>query len=220
MTDIKIGIADKRELFREGLTNLLELLEPDIRIMYSASTGWEAIEGACDHQPDVILIDTELDDCSGIEAIQIIHQRLPKIAIIVLTHSEERRDFDSAITAGAIGYISKDIKIASLIRAIYLAYEGKSVMESVMATKAYAGRMTLESLNNMEGSGEDIIHLSAQEIRVISRIAQGFTNREISDYLSISEHTVKVHLRNAMEKLHAHNRQQAVFLARRVGLLD
>jgi DNA-binding NarL/FixJ family response regulator len=219
MTDMKIGLADKREIFREGLSTLLNLLEPDIKIMYSASTGWEAVEGAFEHQPDVILIDTELYDCSGIEAIQIIHRRLPKVAIIVLTHSEECSDFDSALTAGAIGYISKDTNIRSLIRAIVLAYEGKSVMESVLITKDYTGRMTFESLNNMAGSGE-AIHLSAQEKRVISLVAQGLTNRDISAHLSISEHTVKVHLRNAMEKLHAHNRQQAVFLARKVGLLN
>jgi DNA-binding NarL/FixJ family response regulator len=109
--------------------------------------------GGSEHQPDVILMDTELSECSSIEAIERIRERLPNTNIIVLSHSEA----DGAL-------------------------------------------------------------LSKREHDVLALVAQGFTNREIAATLVMSEHTVKVHMRNIMEKLHAHTRQQAVALARETAI--
>jgi len=109
-------LVEKNEFFCEGLVKLLEH-EPDIEVVRTCCTGLEAIKRANKYQPDVILIETELAECSGIEAIQHIHERLPNANIIVLTHSKAHTDLISAIKAGARAYISKDtISIENLIK--------------------------------------------------------------------------------------------------------
>ena len=210
MAKVKLVLADGVEIFREGLVRLLES-EPDIELVCVCSTGLEAVESAYKHQPDVIMIDLKLSDCNSIEVIQRIHERLPGTNIIVLTHSESDDDLISATRAGAKAYLSKDISTVNLIKSITLVADGKVVVSPPMATRL------LQEFNFLE-EGKDgaklITLLSKREQVVLSLVAQGSTNREIATTLVISENTVKVHLRNIMEKLHAHTRQQAVSLVR------
>ena len=168
----------------------------------------KAVESAHKHQPDVILIDTGLPECSGVEVVQRIHEELPKINILVLSHSETD-DLISAVRTGAKAYLSKDISINNLIKAIFLVANGGVVVSPPMAARL------LQEFSFLE-EGKDatklIALLSKREQTVLSLVAQGFINREIATTLVICENTVKVHLRNIMEKLHAHTRQQAVSL--------
>ena len=212
MTKVKILLADKCGIFRDGLVKLLEH-EQSMEVVCTCRTGLEAVETATEHQPDVILIDTELSECSGIEAIQRIHERLPKTAILVLTCSELNDDFFSAVKAGARAYISKDISIENLIKTVILVAEGEVIVSPPMAVRLLAEFNLLKEHEDAAKLG-DITLLSKREQAVLSLVAQGFTNREIATTLCISEHTAKVHLRNIMEKLHAHTRQQAVVLAK------
>ena len=205
-------MADKGEIFREGLSKLLEH-ESRIEVVSVCCTGLEAVESAHEHQPDVILIDTELSECSGIEAMQRIHERLPKMNIIVLTCSEVNADFFSAVKAGARAYISKDISVENLIKTITLVAEGEVIVSPPMAERLLAEFNLLREHKDV-AKLQDIPLLSKREHTVLSFVAQGFTNKEIATTLFISEHTVKVHLRNIMGKFHAHTRQQAVALAR------
>lgn len=215
MAKIRLVLADKEEIFREGLAKLLES-EPDIELACTCRTGLEAVESAHKHQPDIILVDTELPECSGVEVVQRIHEELSKTNIIVFSHSETDADLISAVRAGAKAYLSKDIKIKTLIEAITFVAEGGVVVSPPM------GARLLQEFNLLE-EGKDptklITLLSKREQAVLSLVAQGFTNREIATTLVISENTVKVHLRNIMEKLHAHTRQQAVSLVGGKGLL-
>ena len=215
MTKIKLLLADKSEIFREGLIKLLEQ-ESSIEIVYACCTGLEAVESAHEHQPDIVLIDTELSECSGIEAMQRIHEGLPKVGIIVLTCSEANADFISAVKAGARAYISKDTSVENLIKAVTFVAEGGVIVSPPMAARLLAEFNFLEEHKDAAKS-EDVSLLSKREQAVLSLVGQGFTNREIATTLSISENTVKVHLRNIMEKLHAHTRQQAVVLAREIA---
>ena len=206
MAKIRLVRADKEGIFREGLAKLLES-EPDIEVVCTCTTGLEAIESAYKHQPDIILIDTELSECSGVEVVQRIHEGLSKTNIIMLTHSEIAFDLLSTVRAGAKAYLSKDVSIGHLIKAIILVAEGEIVISSPMTAKL------LVEFNFLEGAKDAatlITLLSKREAVVLSLVAQGFTNREIATSLFISENTVKVHLRTIMEKLHAHTRQQAV----------
>ena len=215
MAKIRLVLVDKVEIFREGLAKLLES-EADIEVVCTCRTGLEAVESAHKHQPDIILVDTELSECSGVEVVQRIHEELSKTNIIVFTHSETDDDLISAARAGAKAYLSKDIKIKTLIEAITFVAEGGVVVSPPM------GARLLQEFNLLE-EGKDptklITLLSKREQAVLSLVAQGFTNREIATTLVISENTVKVHLRNIMEKLHAHTRQQAVSLVGGKGLL-
>ena len=215
MTKVKLLLADKSEIFREGLIKLLEQ-ESSIEVVCACCTGLEAVESAHEHQPDVILIDTELSECSSIEAMQRIHESLPKTSIIVLTCSEANADLISAVKAGARAYISKDTSIENLIKVVTLVAEGEVIVSHPMAARFLAEFNFLEEHKDAAKLGGATL-LSKREQAVLSQVGQGFTNREIATTLSISENTVKVHLRNIMEKLHAHTRQQAVVLAREIA---
>ena len=209
MTKLKVCLADRSEIFCEGLLKLMER-EPSIEVMCVCHKGLEVIECACKNQPDVILVDTELPECSGIEAIQRIRERLLKTSIIVLTNSEEDNDLSSAIRAGAKAYISKNISIENLIKIITLVADGEIVVSPPMAVKLFEEFKLLEGRKDVM---KLVTLLSKREHVVLSLVTEGLTNREIATTLLISENTAKVHLRNIMEKLHAHTRQQAVVLA-------
>ena len=187
--------------------------ESSFEVVGVCHTGLEAVESACEHQSDVILIDTELSECSGIEAMQRIHERLPKTSIIVLTNSDADGDLLSAVEAGARAYISKSCSTANLIRAINLIANGGVVISPPMAARMLEEFTLLEKYKDT-AKLEDCATLSEREQTVLSLVAQGFPNKSIATTLFISEQTVKVHMRNIMVKLHAHNRQQAVNTAR------
>jgi len=212
---IRLVLADKEEIFREGLAKLLES-EPDIEVACTCRTGLEAVESVHKHQPDVILIDTGLPECSGVELVQRIHEELPKTHIIVFSRSETDDDLISTTRAGVKAYLSRDVSIENLIKSITLVAEGGVVVSPPMAARLLAQFNLLEESKD---SAKLITLLSKREQAVLSLVAQGFTNREIATTLVICENTVKVHLRNIMEKLHAHTRQQAVSLAGGKGLL-
>ena len=161
-------------------------------------------------------MDTRLLECSGIEVAQRIHEELLKTNIIMLTHSETDEDLISAARAGAKGYLSKDISIESLTKAIILVAEGGVVVSSPMAARLLP---EFNSLHEDKDALKLVILLSKREKEVLSLVTQGFTNKEIATTLVICENTVKAHLRNIMEKLHTNTRQKAVSLVRGQDLL-
>ena len=212
VTKVKLLLADKSEIFCEGLAKLMER-EPSIEVECVCCTGLEVIESACEHQPDVILIGIELSECGGIEAMQHIHERLPKTSIILLTNSEANGDLLSAVKTGIRAYISKDISVENLIKTITLVADGEVIVSPPMAARLLAEFSLVEEYKDATKLREDGT-LSKREQAVLALVAQGLTNREVATSLFISEHTAKVHVRNIMGKMHAHTRQQAVALAR------
>jgi DNA-binding NarL/FixJ family response regulator len=218
MAKIKVVLADKNLIFCEGLAKLLER-EPDFNVVCTCHTGLEAIQKVDEHQADVILIDIGLVECSGLEAIRRIHERLPSTNIVVLTHSESDADLIAAIRSGARAYISKDVNPEELIKVVTLVANGEVVVSPPMATKLLAEINLLEENKGLAKEG-GVSLVSKREKEVVSLVAQGLTNRKIAETLFISEHTVKVHLRNIMEKFHAHTREQAVALAREKSVIQ
>jgi len=215
---LKLLLADKHELFCKGLASVVER-KSNIKVVATCRTELEAIESACKNQPDVILIDIELSESSGIDAMQSIHERLPKTSVIVLTHSEANGDLLSAIKAGARGYVLKDISVENLIKNITLVADGEVIVSPPMASRLLAEINFLEEHKSVAKAG-GVSFLSKRQQAVLSLVAQGLTNGEIATRLFISEHTVKVHLRNIMGKFHAHTRQKAVALAREKGAIQ
>lgn len=218
MVKLKLILVDDNEIFREGLAAFLRR-ESNIEVLDICPCELEAVESACRHQPDVVLTDIASSECSKTDIIQYIHQRLPKTAIIVITHSEIDEDVISAATAGARGYISKNIKRENLIKTITLAAAGKLIVSPPMSVRLLT---ILGSLGQREVALElkDVALLSKREKEVLLLIEQGLTNKQIATTLLISKHTVRVHVQNIMLKLNAHTRQQAVLLARRKGFIE
>ncbi|MFC1875609.1 LuxR C-terminal-related transcriptional regulator [Chloroflexota bacterium] len=214
MREIGLLLVDSSQIFIEGLVNVLKN-EPNIKVVCVCHTGVEAIKCAHECKPDVILIDTELSGCGDINVIQNIHADLPMVNIIALTSSEILENLIGCIRAGARAYISKNSSTENLVRVINLVADGEVVVSPPLATKVLEEFTLLEKYKDT-AKLEDCSVLSKREQEVLSLVAQGFTNKDVATTLCISEQTVKVHMRNVMGKLHAHNRQQAVIVAKTI----
>lgn len=218
MGKIKLLLADKSEIFREGLAKLLER-ERSIELAGICRTGLEAVESTIKHKPDVVLMDSELSECSCDEAIRRIHQRLPTTSVIVLSNSEANTDFLVTVSAGARGYVSKNITVANLVKTITLVAEEQVIISPMKAARLLAELESLE-VGKHRPNFTDFTSLSQREKEVLALVARGATNKEIAATLFISENTVKVHMRNIMGKLQSENRQQAANRAIEQGLLS
>ena len=210
MEKTRLLLVDRREIFREGLAKLVQD-KPNIEVVGTCSTGPEAMEKASELKPDVVLMDTELPEGECVEATKRICELLPKTKVIMLTHSIESRDLLAAIKAGAQGYVTKDITLEDLLKAVTLVIDGGTIIGAPLAQIMLKEFASLDT--KAPPHAKHIEVLSKREREVLSLVAKGASNREIGTALFISEHTVKVHLHNIMQKLHVHRRQQATALA-------
>lgn len=218
MERIKVLLIDKREVFRRGLAKLLES-EANIEVVSTCSSMLEVSEKAGGLELDVVLMDIEGLGSKHIETIQHICKLWPKARIMILTHSEDRYDVVLSCRAGVSGYISKDIMVEHLIKAITLVAHGEIVISPPMAAELLEEFTSLEAIE-AEAEVKDNAGLSQRERQVLTLVAKGATNREIATTLFIAENTVKVHLSHILEKLHLHNRQQATVWGITKGLVS
>jgi DNA-binding NarL/FixJ family response regulator len=214
---IKILLVDDHTLFRRGIADVLSSRD-DLEVIGEAVDGLEGIEKARQLVPDVILMDLNMPNCSGLEAIQALQAELPEINVLILTVSEMEEDLFASIKYGAKGYLLKNAEPDELIQAIYHVAKGESIILPLMATKLLIEFQNLSS-GRKKRTDEEKAGLSPRESEVLQLVAKGATNREIADSLFISENTVKTHLQNIMEKLHLANRSQAAAYAIQKGLV-
>ena len=217
MSLIKVLIVDDHTLFRKGLINLLQQ-QKGIEVVGEAKDGREGVRMAKSLEPDVILMDVEMPNQNGIQATQAIRDMNPDARVMMLTVSEEDEDLFSAIKAGARGYLIKNVDPDQLVQAIELLAKGEAVIPHAMASKV------LTEFNNILKSGRgsrgpDQKPLTAREQDILRLLSKGETNKEIGNHLFISEHTVKIHLRNILKKLHMNNRIQAAIYAYKEGFV-
>jgi two-component system NarL family response regulator len=212
---IRLLLVFRNEIFREGLARLLGV-NPAIHVAGTSSGAAEAIEKVIKLKPDVVLLDTELAEGNCVDLIKRICELQPETKVIIFTDSSESRNLLDALRAGAMSYMTKNITSECLIKVITLTMEGEVIIGAPLAKKLFAEFVSLEAEKPPQTKYVEI--LSEREREVLSMVAQGATNREIAAALFISEHTVKVHLHNILEKLHVHNRQQATAIAIEEGL--
>jgi DNA-binding NarL/FixJ family response regulator len=217
MDVIKVMVVDDHALFRRGIATVLAI-EKNIKIVGEAVDGLEAIEKAEKLAPDVILMDLNMPRCSGLEATQVLHTKMPQVNILVLTVSDNEADLFAAVKFGATGYILKNTEPEELIQAVLHIAQGGVIMSPVMATKLLSEFKDLDTGLEKKPIKEEKANLSPREEEVLHLVSQGATNKEIADSLFISENTVKTHLRNIMDKLHLANRSQAAAYAVKRGL--
>ena len=213
---IRVAVVDDQELFRRGLTMLLQV-EDDIEVVGEAGDGVAATELAASAVPDVILMDVRMPKRSGIEACVAIKDVAPTAQIIMLTVSDEEADLYDAVKNGASGYLLKDSSIDEVAQAVRVVADGQSLISPSMAIKL------LDEFKQMSRSDRQQVptpRLTDRELEVLKLVAQGLNNREIAKQLFISENTVKNHVRNILEKLQLHSRMEAVMYAVREKLLD
>jgi len=218
MDPVKVLVVDDHTLFRRGIAAVLADQE-SLEVVGEALDGLEAIEKAKKIVPDVILMDLNMPNCSGLEATQALQTEMPQVNILVLTVSDKESDLFAAIKFGAKGYLLKNTEPEELIHAIFHIAQGGVIISPLMATKLLTEFQDLRAGVERESTEEAEANLSPREGEVLQLVAQGATNKEIGDSLFISENTVKTHLRNIMDKLHLANRSQAAAYAVKRGLV-
>lgn len=213
---IKVLLADDNALFREGMVALLNRCE-GIEVIGQAKDAAEAVRKATLLRPDVVLMDLAMPLGGGVEATRRILEERPEQAICILTVSEQETDLYAAIRAGARGYQVKTVALEDLCQTIRVLAEGGSVVTPHLAARLLEEFAKLAQ-NVREGPSE-AEKLTPREREVLELVAVGASNKEIAAKLVIAENTVKVHLRNILDKLQLRNRQQAAAFAVQEGLV-
>jgi len=213
MVQLKVLLADDKEVFREGLARLLDEQEY-IEVVSRCSNGKQAIDGVKETKPDVVLIDNNISDCGSNEATQEIKGLFPGVQVALLTDSENEQELFSAIESGATGYLLKDMKVDDLVKAVDLIGKGEIVVSPPLGEKLIG---KFASMRQKEPERQTC--LTNQELEIVKLLAKGATNKEIAETLFVTENTAKVHLKNILGKLGLRNRQQVVAYVVQRGLV-
>lgn len=216
MTGIRVLLVDDHALFREGLALIISS-QPDLTVVGEASDGLEAAVKAAELKPDLILMDIQMPGMDGIEATRRIKRELPAATIVMLTVRDDEEKLFDAIKSGAQGYLLKQMQSKELIEMIRRALAGEVAIPPRLAGQMLEEFRRLSQLEPREES--EATALTGRELEVLNLVAQGRTDKEIAQSLSLSIHTVKTHLRSILAKLQVSGRKEAVRLAKGKGLL-
>jgi DNA-binding NarL/FixJ family response regulator len=202
---IRVLTVDDHPLLREGVAAVIEG-EVDMEVVAEATSGRDGLEKFRAHRPDVTLMDLRMPDMNGIEAISAIRAEFPDARIVVLTTYAGDVQALGALKAGASGYLLKSMLRSDLLDTIRAVHAGKRRIPPEIASEI------------AEHAIDDT--LSGREIDVLRRVGAGFSNKHIATQLSISEGTVKAHMKSIMAKLSARDRTHAVMIGVKRGILD
>jgi two-component system response regulator NreC len=214
---IQILIVDDHGVLRAGLKALLRA-EPDFKVVDYAANGVDALRLAAELTPDVVLLDMSMPGPNGIEITRQLKKILPETRVLILTVHEDETLLQEAIHAGASGYILKRAVESELIDAIQAVWRGDLYVHPAM-TRALLKALS-PATHAAQGAQEDPIEtLTPREAEVLRLIAQGYTNRQMADHLSISVRTVESHRANLMDKLGLRSRVDLVRYAKENKLI-
>jgi DNA-binding NarL/FixJ family response regulator len=209
-TTVRILLVDDHGIVREGLRALLEDVS-GMRIVGEASNGDEAVEMAARLEPNLVLMDLKMPGLPAPDAIRAIRARNPKVHVLMLTSYAEDQQVQKVISAGALGYVLKDVAKAELLKAMTTVARGEPWLHAE-AQRLLVNRMRKPSeLNPLE-------LLTDRERSVLKLLAQGQSNRTIGKTLQLTEGTVKGYVSNILAKLKLEDRTQAALLAVKLGI--
>lgn len=211
-------IADDQRVVREGLTMVLGLM-PGVEIVGAACDGEEAIALAEQLQPDVVLMDLRMPHCDGVEATRRLTQSAPDTKVVVLTTYADDHSVIQALRAGACGFLTKDATSPQIAAALQAAKRGEAALDPAVqhhVVKAIARTAPLQWTPPDQSQLPD--GLTPREAAVLALIAEGLSNTEIAERLTVTETTVKSHINHLYGKTGARDRGQAVAYAYRHGL--
>jgi DNA-binding NarL/FixJ family response regulator len=210
---MRVLVADDHSLFRDGIVSLLEAA--GFEVVDQVGEGRAAIKSARHHRPDLVLLDIAMPNMDGFEVLHEIKSELPDIKVVMLTVSDEDDDIVSAVRAGADGYLLKNLNADEFIDMITELATGKAAI-----TRSTTAQLMKALASEGIGESEPEEDLTERELELLDLVAGGASNRSIAHSLSISENTVKYHMKNILGKLGVQNRTEAVARAIHLGLID
>ena len=202
---IRILVVDDHQLIRVGITTLI-FPESDMKVVGEASDGREAVAKYRECRPDITLMDLQMPEMCGVDAIGAIRGEFPDARIIVLTTYTGDVQAQRAMKAGAQGYVLKNLLHKELLQTIRTVHRGRKAMAAEVAAGV------------AEHTGEE--GLTPKEIDVLQLIAAGNANKEIAAQIGITEETVKSRVKNILDKLGANDRTHAVTIALKRGIIE
>ncbi len=208
-TRTKVFLLDDHEMVREGLKVMLEA-SGRVEVVGESDSAEEAARRIPAIRPDVAILDARLPDGSGIEVCRTIRAVDPSLKALILTSYDDDEALFSAIMAGASGYILKDVKGPDFLDAIERVAAGQSLIDPALMARV------LDRVRNGPQVAPELAGLSEQELRLLSLIAEGLTNRQISERMFLAEKTVKNYVSHLLVKLGLERRTQAAVLATRL----
>jgi len=215
MTKIRVLIADDHQLMRSGLRVLLER-DGEFQVVAEAADGYQAIELALQHRPDIVLLDVAMPRLNGTDAAQRISEKLPSTRVIVLSMHSDEGYVLKALKAGARGYLLKASPEAEVLAAVRAVAAGNAYFSPAITkllVEEYVGEI------RRRGVEDSYDLLSLREKEILKLLASGKTNREIADMLHISITTAESHRSNILQKLHLHSLAELILYAVRKGLI-
>jgi DNA-binding NarL/FixJ family response regulator len=214
--DPRVVIADDQTLVRSGFRMILS--SAGIPVVAEAADGRQAVAVAAEHLPDVVLMDIRMPEMDGLEATRRILASLSEVRIIILTTFDLDQYVYTALSAGASGFLLKDVSPEHLIAAVRLVRTGDALLAPSITRRLverFAGRE--QPPGQVNG---DLSALTPREREVLGLVARGLSNAELASTLTLSEATVKTHVARILAKLQLRDRVQAVVLAYETGLVS
>ena len=213
---MRLLLADDHVLFRSSLRSLLEAR--GLEVVGEAGDGRQAMSLAAKLKPDLVLMDLSMPVLNGIEATRQLTAQMPELKVVILTASMEDEDLFEAIRAGAHGYLLKNLEADSFFDLLDRALAGEPALTPQLSKKVL---QAFSKPSTARPQQEDPDALTDREREVLELMVDGITsNRQLAKRLDVTENTVKFHVRNILDKLHLHNRAQAVSHAFRHGMVE
>jgi len=207
---IKVAVVEDNRTLREGFETLINRAD-DMQCVCTCSTVGEALEHIPQAKPDVVLMDIQLPDGTGIECTSSIKEQIPEMQVVVVTVYEDSDRIFRALQAGACGYLLKRAKPERIIQAIREANEGDVPMTPEIARKV------IGQFQTQVQTASEVEDLTERENEVLRHVKHGMTNQQIADRMCVTVATVKFHLQHIYKKLHVHSRTEAAYKARKAS---
>ncbi len=208
---MRVVVADDHSLFRDGVVSLLEAA--DFKVVGQAGDGRQAVELVSELNPDLVLLDITMPHMGGLEALRRIRETAPAVQVVMLTVSDDDADLLEAMRSGARGYLLKNLKADEFLDLLGGLSRGETALTRQAASRVIHG---LTGGDKPPGRGA---RLTQRELELLPLLVEGLANRAIAERLSVSENTVKYHVKAILEKLDAKNRTEAAMFAIRAGLV-
>ena len=214
---MRVLLADDHALFLDGLRNLLTL--HGIQVVGIARNGMEAVEKTLQLRPDIVLMDMRMPGCDGITATRLIKAEWPECKIVMLTTSTEEVDLLEAIRSGASGYLLKSLETSPFLKYLEGVMNGEAAIARELSAILWKEVASQDDASLVIRNHSEVAELTARQIEILRLVAQGLQNKEIAEMLCVSEHTIKYHISEILQRLHVKNRDQAVAYALNKGLI-